>query len=99
MTNYDPTVLQEYAERLYTQARGITAKYALGFGLLCAAIGAAVSRALDIPPLTLWLGIVGAVLGSLVGQSKGFQYRLQAQTVLCQVQIEANTRAGRVVGA
>jgi 4-hydroxybenzoate polyprenyltransferase len=99
MINYDSMVLQEYAERLYTQASGITVKYALGFGVLCAAIGAAVSQAFGLPPLTLWLGIVGAVLGALVGQSKGFQYRLQAQTVLCQVQIEANTRAGRVVSA
>ena len=35
--------------------------------------------------------LFGGIFG-LIGHSKGFAYRLQAQVALCQVQIEYNTR-------
>jgi len=36
-------------------------------------------------------GVLGGVIGGFIGQRKGFQYRLQAQLTLCQMQIEHNT--------
>jgi uncharacterized integral membrane protein len=36
-------------------------------------------------------GVFGGVIGGFIGQRKGFQYRLQAQLTLCQMQIEHNT--------
>lgn len=49
----------------------------------------------------LFLTVIGGiVLGALVGNSRAFALRLQAQTALCQVQIEENTRRpGAAVGA
>jgi uncharacterized integral membrane protein len=37
-------------------------------------------------------GVLGALIGVAVGQRRAFEYRLQAQTVLCQLNIEYNTR-------
>ena len=45
-----------------------------------------------IPTLTILVGVVGALVGVLVGQRKGFELRLQAQMTLCQMQTEFNTR-------
>jgi hypothetical protein len=36
-------------------------------------------------------GVLGGGIGCFIGQRKGFQYRLQAQVTLCQMQIEHNT--------
>ena len=36
-------------------------------------------------------GFLGAVIGGVIGIRKSFQYRLQAQLTLCQMQIEHNT--------
>ena len=36
--------------------------------------------------------VLGGLLGIAVGQHKAFQYRLQAQLTLCQMQTEFNTR-------
>ena len=36
---------------------------------------------------------IGGMMGAALGRTKGFSLKLQAQTALCQVQIERNTRA------
>lgn len=36
-------------------------------------------------------GLFGVVVGGFIGLRKAFQYRLQAQLTLCQMQIEHNT--------
>jgi hypothetical protein len=96
---YDPNVLQKYADQLYSHARWVVVLWALwGFLLGFAASGilawVLVSRSPGAPPgawiLLLWL--VGLALGLAYGRGKAFQFRLEAQRTLCQVQIERNTR-------
>lgn len=85
---YDPQILQKFADRLYSQADSVI--------LICVILGAAIGGfgGFDMG------GIVGAVVGLLilgalgfaVGLSIAFQLKLRAQSVLCQKQIEENTR-------
>ena len=85
---YDPNIIVEFASRLYSKANSIVATYTF-FGLM---VGAFAGMA--------WGGTTGAIVGAIVigvigysmGTEKAFQLRLQAQTALCQVQIELNTR-------
>jgi len=99
-TKYDPSVLQEYADRLYNRAKRVVVLCAaLGFlgGLVAATILAAVVvwRSPRAEPPGGWLLLslpVGFALGWAYGRGKAFQFRLEAQRTLCQVQIERNTR-------
>ena len=88
-TQYDPQVLQTFADMLYAQARRLVITGAIlgalvvgGVALVAAKSGVA--------------GIIGALVGVLIGmalgQSRAFALRLQAQTALCQLSIEKNTR-------
>lgn len=95
-TQYDPNVIQKFADRLYDEARRIVATWAaLGFmfgGLAGGAFGATMFGGSG------WL--FGAGVGALVlaiafaaaAQARANALRLQAQTALCQVRIEWNTR-------
>jgi hypothetical protein len=42
--------------------------------------------------LVLAAAILGGLIGVMVGQRKAFEYKLQAQLTLCQMQTEFNTR-------
>ncbi|MFS8065098.1 MAG: hypothetical protein ACMG6S_01875 [Byssovorax sp.] len=99
---YDPQVIVQFAAHLYTRAAEIIRSYTLlgifsGLvfgGAAAGALGAAMGE-----PGTM--GLIGAAVGAALGgyagygtgQEKAFSLKLQAQTALCQVQIEANTRA------
>jgi hypothetical protein len=99
MARYDSGVLQEYADSLYFKARWITAK-CVGGGALVGAIVVGTfielverSSILYASPVPfVILAGLGAIIGFGIGQGKGFKYRLEAQTLLCQMQIECNTR-------
>ena len=54
------------------------------------ALASRASRGSD-PGLGLAVVVISASLGYMVGQSRAFSLRLQAQVALCQVQIERNT--------
>jgi hypothetical protein len=94
---YDPTVIQTFAARLYTQANSIVAVWtALGlFG--GAALGFAFAGISDLSDQSATFTVMGAVILAAIGyshgSSKAFALKLQAQIALCQVQIEANTRS------
>jgi hypothetical protein len=96
---YDETVIIEFATRLYRRASSIVASYALlgaVLGALVAAIGASwyatrSGHPLNLAPV-LVVGLVGGALGAVVGSNRAFVLRLMAQTALCQMQIERNTR-------
>lgn len=89
-TQYDPSVIQEFADRLYSKAGSIIRSYTILGIILLGFAGLATGNPI--------LGAVGAVIGGIIGYSMGkekaFAHKLQAQTALCQVQTEVNSRRG-----
>lgn len=93
---YDSKVIVTFAERLYAQARNIAALYGFAGFVIGGMLGflwetIAFKEASPFGALTG--ALMFGLLGYAIGHSRGFALRLQAQTALCQVQIEANTRA------
>lgn len=105
MVQYDAKVIQQFAERLYTQARRIALTSTIYFAILGFILGAVLASVIVGRAETLRLSstapmgvIIGAtvlcgLLGFVHGTQRSFMLRLQAQTALCQLQIEANTRS------
>jgi hypothetical protein len=104
---YDPTVIERFAERLYEKARS----FVVGSVVVGAALGAAfgaipltpIGESWPIPAIfgfaTLLVGgIIGGICGYVIGDTRAFGYRLQAQTALLQLQIERNTFAAAQAG-
>lgn len=97
MAKYDAQVIVTFADDLYRQAGSIAATYAVLGVLIGLVLGAVVGNSV-VPDGG---ALIGAALGALllgalafkIGQQRAFALRLQAQVALCQVQIEANTRA------
>jgi hypothetical protein len=93
--SYDPSVIEQFAQRLYRRATWIVAQYAiLGLVVLPAAVSVPfiLNRDGIGAPELMVVAAVGGLIGFLIGREKGFNLRLQAQVALCQVQIERNTR-------
>lgn len=88
MVQYDPKIIQQAADGLYAQARSITLT-ALVAG---AAIGALGGYAIGKEFGALVAGVVGAFAGVAIARQRAFVLQLQAQTALCQMEIERNTR-------
>ena len=94
MTEYDPALIEQHVARLYQQAKSVVTSYTVTGAVL----GGLPSVAGFVVPNDagfLFYGILGAPIfgwiGYLLGTEKAFQLRLQAQTTLCQLQIEKNT--------
>ncbi len=85
---YDHKIIENYADALYAQAKWIVFKsvFLAGSTLFSVGIPYGISHALTGC-------FFGCVLGWVFGSSKAFMLRLQAQTALCQVQIEINTKS------
>lgn len=104
MPSYNPQVIIKFAEQLYQQARWIVVQGAVVGGLFAFVATMTVvtlsygTAGTDTGGLGL---VIGAVLGGLWGSSRAFTLKLQAQTALCQVEIEKHARhtASRVRGA
>ena len=104
-TAYDPQIVQKFIDRLYRQATTAVVTSTILGVLVGAGIGFALVR---VGVIRAYLGfvpvgqqgyigiVVGAavlgVLGFLAGRESAFQLRLKAQTVMCQLKIEENTR-------
>jgi len=93
MTEYDSRIIQKYSDRLYSYARQIE----LGYPLLAALVGAGITLILwkQFAIQTLYGAIGTSALTLIVwaiAREHAFQLRLKAQTALCQVRIEENTR-------
>ncbi len=86
-------IIEEFADRLYKEASHTISSYIFGYAVVLMVIGAlfAFSKGGGWP-IVLLTGIIGATIGYYHGKEKAFQLRLQAQTALCQLQIEKNTR-------
>ena len=101
-TLYDPEILQQCADDLYRQARWIilttTLKYAaIAFLLAMIAVGILVKVSPEFQPgapipVVIVVGCA-MVAGIAAGRAKAFDLKLEAQKVLCQRQVELNTRA------
>ena len=93
---YDPSVIHEFAKRLYKQASSLVLNSTILWGFLCAGGGALAALALqpfDYGPVVVAVStLLGAIAGYNRGLEQAFRLRLEAQTALCQVQIEINTR-------
>ena len=101
MLEYDSKIIYGFAERLYAQASRIVATYTIVGVLLGFLVGWLGSNAAGYKPLAIVAGTALALLLGVVGysngQQKAFGLRLSAQTALCNVRIEENTRAGRPI--
>ncbi|MBI2813859.1 MAG: hypothetical protein HYX71_06210 [Opitutae bacterium] len=91
-TKYDPTLIQKFADKLYAQARSIVITCTV-IGIIA---GGFAGHFLGDYSTRKTYAIIGAVviglLGFAIGQARAFALRLQAQTALCQMKIEENTR-------
>jgi hypothetical protein len=95
MTEYDPKIIQKMADRLYSEASLVTAKWTTGLGLLGLVLGAIPGIAGDSAGWALGGAVVAALaaggIGYAIGIERTFQIRLRAQQFLTQLQIERNT--------
>jgi len=93
-TEYDDVILSGMADQLYREARWLELRYGL-LGALAGLVGGALATSAADAPWFFGAGF-GAILGAMVGYSlakqAAFLLRVRAQTILCQVQIERNTR-------
>jgi len=103
MAEYDPKILREFSDRLYSEARSTIVAYSLVGLLIGAILGAIVGAAMaqgargaETGPVVLWVavfaGLIGLAFGIAVGMRKAFWLKLEAQRTLCQLQVEKNTR-------
>ena len=99
MTTYDPSLIQKFADKLYSQAASIIAGYTI-FGAIIgytayhffgSALPPEVTAIVNVWMVTVALGLVGCYFGF----QRAFMLRFRAQTALCQLEIEKNTRAVR----
>src|SRR5262245_13537508 len=92
---YDAALIQEFAQRLYRQANSIilTSTFMGAFlGAIVGAAGAGMAGLRGSVGALALLGVaVGAIAGYVRGRERAFKLKLEAQTALCQVQIERNT--------
>jgi hypothetical protein len=100
--NYDPSIIEIFAERLYAKAAAFVMGSVVVGGALGAALGAVPLTSLGaswpVPSsfgfaTMLVGGLAGAVVGYFIGETRSFSYKLQAQSALCQLQIERNAAA------
>lgn len=95
LVEYDASIIQKFAQKLYSKADSIEALYLI-MGLIVGALAAVVfsasaqNGAADLAALVG--AIVGAIIGRMMGSSRAIQYRIEAQKALCFAQIEKNTR-------
>ena len=104
---YDSTVLQKFADRLYRAAEMVVfwtaAKYTVG-GFLVGVISAAVDYYAEhttahFAVATIPVSVVGLALGIRIGRERAFDLRFRAQQLLVQLQIERNTRQAKAAQA
>jgi hypothetical protein len=104
MAEYDPQIIEAFADKLYNKASAAVGGSVILGGALGAAFGSIpltpLGDAWPIPSAfgfaTLLVGaIVGALIGYVIGYARSFGYRLQAQAALCQIEIQRNTAAAR----
>ena len=94
MAQYDPQILQTFANKLYSRATSII--------VVCTVVGLIVGLVAGLfigagfpSGMAFIVGIVavlGGALGYAIGSDRAFHLKFNAQLALCQRQIELNTR-------
>ncbi|MBZ4418885.1 hypothetical protein [Myxococcus sp. RHSTA-1-4] len=91
---YDANIIREHAAALYSRAARIvfmTGFIGCVFGAIAGgALGASSGGSRGV--FMLLGALFGTLVGVTIGRGRAFVLQLQAQTALCQVAIEANTR-------
>jgi hypothetical protein len=95
MQKYDVSVIDSFADDLYNRAGTVVVVSTLMYAAIGAAAGYFLFKGLG----AVLGGLLGGGLGFHLGQQKAFLLKLQAQTALCQAQIERNTRADSIGGS
>ncbi len=101
MIEYDAQVIQKFAADLYRRASTIILKWSL-IGLLVGIFIGGIFISHIAAQFGIYMrsgdmlgviagGAIGLLIGYNIGSNKAFWLKLQAQTALCQVQIEKNT--------
>ena len=94
MTEYDSTIIEQAADNLYETARSMEVSWAMAGMFIGAALVALLVSFYDSGAMLVGVGfgaILGAAIGYAQGRTRAMMLRLQAQTALCQMQIEQNT--------
>jgi hypothetical protein len=100
--NYDANILRQFATELYERAEAIIQTYIIlyaGAGLLLLGfVGNYLERGSTGSFIGTSIGGVigmftGVVIGQYIGTNKTFLLKVRTQEILCQAQIEENTRA------
>ena len=102
MISYDPNVIQKCVSQLYARAAISTVTSAVLGGLIGLVAAPYLKQALPaaFPTAPDWVfALILGILGLGQGLEKACQLKLQAQTALCQLQIERNTRVGGGAGS
>jgi hypothetical protein len=103
LAEYDPDILQKYADRLYSEARWLAVLYffvgtVLSFFPICGLVLKLSRNATGQEAvLALCIALMVGTIAAGHGYSQSFHKRLEAQRTLCQLQIEKNTRQAQVL--
>ncbi len=96
MVSYDASVIEQFAEALYAQAKFIIIRYCVVAGAIGFVVGYLIADGARLRGAEAGIGglvaVAGLVLGFAAGRARSFTLRLQAQQALCQAQIEKNSR-------
>ncbi len=95
MVDYDPKIIQNYADGLYKQAQSVATCYFF-IGIFTSII--VFSKISDILKgefdfLIVAIGVfIGGVIGLFAGKNRSFEMKMEAQQALCQIKIQENTK-------
>ncbi len=99
--SYDPDIIKNAAQALYDEARVIVRNTLIKYGFLSFLIGVGVCIFSNLNAklgvgFVFGFGIIFLVIGAYIGRkaasTKAFELKLKAQTALCQVEIEKQSR-------
>jgi len=93
VAQYDPKIIQDHADQLYSQADKAPLLTAYAAGLVGLVSGLGSGMGLDVGTfggivVGLVLAVLASAVGYMVGKSQAAKMRVTAQTALCQVAIE-----------
>ena len=90
MVKFDEKLILKEADSLYKKARSIAIVYSFLFFVVGFVVGYVATS--GNPAFTFGIGICGLILGFASGSAAGHKLKFNAQMLLCQLQIEINTR-------